>query len=129
MQPPMKSRVPSRDRRQALKYPWTTGMMPPSSKGTLSSTGRGGCGICAQLQVKSRVPRDAGDRLPRIRGEASHSNIQCLSLKCHQQHGGWRWQPLISQVPAGKSKAIPPLHGGLQLSKITKIRRPRGASG
>ena len=35
-------------------------------------------------------------------------------------HGGWRWQLLISQFPAGKSKAIPSLHSGLQLSKITK---------
>ena len=29
-------------------------------------------------------------------------------------------QPLIAQVPTGKSRAIPSLHGGLQLSKITK---------
>ena len=41
-------------------------------------------------------------------------------LKCRSQHGGWRWQPLIVQVLASKSKAIPPLHGILQLSKITK---------
>ena len=27
---------------------------------------------------------------------------------------------LIAQIPAGKSKTIPPLHGGLQLSKIAK---------
>ena len=46
--------------------------------------------------------------------------IQCLSLKCRPQHGGWQWQLLIAQVPAGKSKAVPPLHRGLQLSKITK---------
>ena len=46
--------------------------------------------------------------------------IQCLSLKYRPQHGGWRWEPLIAQVPACKSKAIPPLHGGLKLSKITK---------
>ena len=46
--------------------------------------------------------------------------IQCLSLKCRSQHCGWRWQPQIAQLPAGKSKAIPPLHGGLQLSKIIK---------
>ena len=46
--------------------------------------------------------------------------VQCLSLKCRPQHGGWQWQPLIAQVPAGKSKAMLPLHGGLQLSKITK---------
>ena len=30
------------------------------------------------------------------------------------------WQPLIAQVLAGKSKAIPLLRGSLQLSKITK---------
>ena len=46
--------------------------------------------------------------------------LQCFSLKCRPQHGGWRWQPLIAQVPTGKLKAIPPLHGSLQLSKITK---------
>ena len=44
--------------------------------------------------------------------------IQCFSLKCPSQHIGW--QPLIAQVPAGKLKATPPLHGGLQLSKISK---------
>ena len=46
--------------------------------------------------------------------------IQCVSLKCRPQYGGQRWQLLTAQVPAGKSKAIPPLHGGLKLSKITK---------
>ena len=45
-------------------------------------------------------------------------NIQCLYLKCRPQHGGWRWQPLIAQVPAGKSKPFSPLHGGLKLSYI-----------
>ena len=34
--------------------------------------------------------------------------VQYLSLKCCPQHGGWRWQPLIAQVLAGKSKAIRP---------------------
>ena len=46
--------------------------------------------------------------------------LQCFP-KCRLQHGGWRGQPLIVQVPAGKSKAIPLLYSGLQLSKITKI--------
>ena len=46
--------------------------------------------------------------------------IQCFPLKCLPQHGGWRGQPLIAQVATGKSKAIPQLHGSLQLSKITK---------
>ena len=46
--------------------------------------------------------------------------LQCLSRKCCLQRGGWWWQSLIAQVPAGKSKAIPMLHDGLQLSKITK---------
>ena len=46
--------------------------------------------------------------------------IQCLSLKCRPQHGSWWWQPLIAQVLAGKSKAITPVHGSLQLSKISK---------
>ena len=49
-----------------------------------------------------------------------HSKVQCLSHKCHLQNGSWRWQPLIAQVPAGKSKAILPLHVGSQLSKFTK---------
>ena len=43
-----------------------------------------------------------------------------MYIKSRSQHGGWRWQPLISQVPAGKSKAIPSLQGGLQLSKNYK---------
>ena len=43
-----------------------------------------------------------------------------MASKYRPQHGGWQWHPLIDQVPAGKSKTIPPLHGGLQLSKITK---------
>ena len=47
------------------------------------------------------------------------THVQCLSLKCRPQHGGWWCQPLIAQVPAGKSKAIPPLHG-VQLSKLKK---------
>ena len=47
-------------------------------------------------------------------------DIQCLPLKCCPQHSGRRWQPLIAQILAGKLKAIPPLHGSLQLSKITK---------
>ena len=46
--------------------------------------------------------------------------IYRLSLKCRLQHGGWQWQSLITQVLAGKSKAISSLHGSLQLSKITK---------
>ena len=46
--------------------------------------------------------------------------LQCLSLKCCPQHGAWRWQPLIAQIPAGKSKATLPLHDGLQFSRITK---------
>ena len=46
--------------------------------------------------------------------------VQSLLLKCRTQHSGWRWHPLVAQVPAGKSNAIPPLHGSLQLSKITK---------
>ena len=33
--------------------------------------------------------------------------VQCRSLRCCPQHGGWRWQPLITQVPASKSKADP----------------------
>ena len=41
-----------------------------------------------------------------------------VSLKCRPQHGCRRWQPLIAQVPAGKSEEIPQLHGGVQLSKI-----------
>ena len=46
--------------------------------------------------------------------------IQCLLLKCCLKNNGWRWEPLIAQVPAGKSKAEPPLHVSLQLSKIIK---------
>ena len=46
--------------------------------------------------------------------------IYRLSLKCRLQHGGWQWQSLITQVLAGKSKAITPLLGTLQLSKISK---------
>ena len=45
--------------------------------------------------------------------------VQCFRL-CRPQRGGWRWQPLNAQVPAGKSKAIPSLHGDLKFSKFTK---------
>ena len=45
--------------------------------------------------------------------------VQCFLLKCCPKHDSWQGQPLIAQVLAGKSKAIPPLHGGLQLRKIT----------
>ena len=34
----------------------------------------------------------------------------CTSLKCCPHNGGRWWQPLIAQVPAGKSKTIPTLH-------------------
>ena len=47
-------------------------------------------------------------------------NVQCLSLRCRPHRGGWRWQLLIAQVPVGKSKAIPPLHGGLQLNQLQR---------
>ena len=46
--------------------------------------------------------------------------VQSFLLKCRLQHSSQWWQPLIAQVPAGKLKATPPWHGGLQLSKITK---------
>ena len=47
-------------------------------------------------------------------------DVQCLLLKCHPQHSDWRWQLLTAQILAGKSEAIPPLHGGPHLSKIAK---------
>ena len=34
--------------------------------------------------------------------------VQCLLLKCCLQHGSWQCQPLIAQLLAGKSKAVPP---------------------
>ena len=54
----------------------------------------------------------------------THKHTQCLLLKCRPQYGSWRWQPLIAQIPAGKLKAIPPLHGSVQLSKITNKNNP-----
>ena len=66
----------------------------------LSKQGDAGCGTLSSRSLKYR--------------------IRCLSLKCRPQHDGRRWQPLIPQVPTCKSNAIPPLHCGLQLSKITK---------
>ena len=47
-------------------------------------------------------------------------NVQYLSFKSLPQHDSWRWHPLIAQVLAGKSKAMPQLHSSLQSSKNTK---------
>ena len=46
--------------------------------------------------------------------------MQCFPLTCRPQHGCQWWQPLTAQIPACKLKEVHPLHGGLQLSKITK---------